>query len=725
MKQISFLAILLCSFIVGQAQHTIIVSVKDADSKAPLAGATVLLKGTASGTQTDAKGLAILTNINSEHPGLVVHFVGYKEYSQQLSTPLPTDTIPVLLEHAGEEIEEVVISSTRSTRTIQNIPTRVEFIGGEELEEKGNMKPGDIRMMLNESTGIQTQQVSATSANSSIRIQGLDGRYTQILKDGFPLYAGFSGGLGLLQTPPLDLKQVEVIKGAASTLYGGGAIAGLVNLVSKAPAEEKELRFLLNGTSAGGLDISGFYGQKFEKVGVTIFASRNSNKPYAPGNTEFTAIPKFDRYVINPKLFIYFSPKTKLNVGINGVFEDRTGGDIKYLKGHGDSTHSYFEKNKSTRLSTQLAFEHQFSEHSTLTIKNSVNNFQRTITIPDYVFDGKQLSSYSEATYSNQHENVEWIGGINYYTDNFKEYPAVTDTFPKRNYDQQTVGAFIQNTWKANQWLQLETGLRGDYVINYGFVLLPRISALFNISPKVSSRLGGGLGYKTPTIFTEETERIQFRNVFPISANNNQLEKSYGGNFDINYHTSFFDDKLSFSVNQLFFYTRINHPLLMEPATTNTYRLRNVDGDMDTKGWETNVKLGYGDFQLFIGYTFTDAQITEQGITRDNPLTAKHRLNNVLMYEIEDKWKVGLEAYYYSPQPLSDGTTGKPFWLCGFMAEKLWEHFSIFINFENMLDTRQTRFDSIYTGTVIHPVFRDIYAPLDGFVVNGGLKLRL
>ena len=630
------------------------------------------------------------------------------------------DTMPAPQE---QHIEEVVISATRSTRTIQNIPTRVEFIGGEELEEKGNMKPGDIRMMLNESTGIQTQQVSATSANSSIRIQGLDGRYTQLLKDGFPLYAGFSGGLGLLQTPPLDLKQVEVIKGASSTLYGGGAIAGLVNLVSKTPAEERELRFLLNGTSAGGLDINGFYGQRFKKTGVTVFASRNSNKPYDPSHTGFTAIPKFERYVINPKLFVYFNPATKLSIGFNSAFEDRTGGDLAYIKGNGDSTHSYFEKNKSTRFSTQLAFEHQWNGHSALTVKNSFNSFQRTITIPGYTFDGRQLSSYSEIAYSNQQEKMDWVGGLNIYTDNFKEDPR--DSFPRRNYDQRTAGAFVQNTWKAASWLQLETGLRGDYVADYGFALLPRISALFKISPSLSSRAGGGLGYKTPTVFTEETERIQFRHVWPVNSGSNKLERSYGGNFDINYHTSFAGSRLSFSLNQLFFYTRINHPLLMESAGSQTFRLVNANGFMNTKGWETNVKLGYGDFKLFIGYTFTDAQVNEQRIKRDNPLTAKHRLNNVLMYEVEDKWKVGLEAYYYSKQPLSDGTNGKPFWLCGFMAEKLWEKCSVFVNFENMLDARQTRFDTIYTGTVTQPVFRDIYAPLDGFVVNGGLKLKL
>lgn len=95
------------------------------------------------------------------------------------------------------------------------------------------------------------------------------------------------------------------------------------------------------------------------------------------------------------------------------------------------------------------------------------------------------------------------------------------------------------------------------------------------------------------------------------------------------------------------------------------------------------------------------------------------------MYEVEEKWKLGAEAYYYSKQKLNDGALGKPYWIFGFMAEKLWERFSLYINFENFTDTRQTRFDTIYSGSNSNPVFRDIYAPLDGFVVNGGLKLKL
>jgi outer membrane receptor for ferrienterochelin and colicin len=483
------------------------------------------------------------------------------------------------------------------------------------------------------------------------------------------------------------------------------------------------LRFLVNGTSAGGLDANGFYGQKWRKIGITVYGGRSSNLAYDPSGVGFSAIPKFERCVFNPKLFIYFNPKTKLSFGANTSFESRIGGDMLYIKGHGDSTHSYFERNRSQRLSTQFSFDHQFNKNGDLTIKNSISNFNRTITIPSYIFDGRQWSTYSEVAYNYRREKSEWVAGINIYTDNFKEHP--TDTFPKRDYNQSTFGGFIQNTWNVQKWLQLETGLRGDYVVDYGFAFLPRISALFKLSPKLTSRLGGGLGYKTPTIFTEETERIQFQSVLPVSPQSNTLERSYGTNLDLNYRTRILGGKISFSINQLFFFTRINKPLVLDTITGTVYRLTNSIGFIDTRGFETNVKLGYEDFKLYIGYTFTDAHLDENGIVRENPLTVRHRLNNVLVYEKEDKLKLGLEAYFYSNEPLNDGKTGKAYWTFGFMSEKIWEHFSLFVNFENFTDTRQTRFDTIYTGTITHPIFRDIYAPLDGFVVNGGVKIKL
>ena len=523
-----------------------------------------------------------------------------------------------------------------------------------------------------------------------------------------------------MQTPPLDLKQIEVIKGSASTLYGGGAIAGLVNLISKTPAEKRELRFHLDATSAGGWNTSGFYGQRFGKLGTTLFASRNSNKAYDPSNTGLTAIPKFERYTLNPKLFFYFSPATQLHAGVNISTEERTGGDIDFITNRKPT--GFFEKNNTDRLSTELRLEHIFGKHSHITVKNSFNHFRRVIKTPGYVFNGMQNGTFSEITYASHAARSEWIMGANLVTDEFDEIQSTS--IPLRNYQQLTTGVFIQNNLNITERFHLETGLRGDYVRKYGFAFLPRVSALFRFSSKLSSRVGGGLGYKAPTIFTEESERLQYKNILPVDNVVNKLERSYGVNADINYKSKLAGGKLEVSVNHLFFYTRITDPLLLQPDGNN-YRFNTLDGHIDSKGMETNVKLGYADFKLFLGYTFTKAYLHENSQKTENFLTPRHRLNAVLLYEVEEKWKLGLEGYYFSRQQLSDGKTGRSYWVTGFMTEKLWEKFSLYINFENFLDARQTRFDTIYTGPISNPQFRDIYAPLDGFVVNGGIKLRV
>lgn len=718
MKKILFLCIVvLCAF-TTYAQHTITLSIKNSEDKSPLAGATATIVSLNKTTVADSLGMATFANIAAGSYQIKISFVGLAEQEVTVQVPQPDSAaIEVLLEEGEEHEEEVIVRATRISRTIANIPTRVEVISGEELVEKGNMKPGDIRMMLNESTGIQTQQTSATSFNSGIRIQGLEGRYTQILRDGYPLYSGFSGGLSILQIAPLDLQQVEVIKGAASTLYGGGAIAGLVNLVSKTPGKDREISFLANGTSAGGLDLSGFYRQRYGKTGLTLFASRNSNRPFDPADIGLTAIPKFERYTINPRLFLY-GKKTTADFGVTYITEDRTGGSIDYIKNGGTG---FFEKNNTDRITTQVGIAHKLNDASTLQFKNSYSRFNRVITIPTYKFDALQQSSFSELTWNKNGQKADWVIGANVLTDDLEEQGQTAD--PKRDYHYNTYGVFVQNAWSISDKFVLETGLRGDYVNEYGFELLPRVSAMIRVSPKLTTRIGGGFGYKTPTIFTEEAERIQFQNLLPIDINRSKNERSIGGNWDINYRTKFGD--VGFSLNHLFFYTKLNNPLVLVGAPGGKVEFQNSTGYLDTKGMETNLRLTYGAFKLFVGYTYTDANTHYTSAKEWLPLTARHRLNNVLMYEIEDKLKIGLEAYHFSKQRLNDGTFGKPYWITGLMAEKLWEKFSVFINFENFTDTRQSKFDAIYTGTINNPVFRDIYAPVEGFVVNGGIKIKL
>jgi outer membrane receptor for ferrienterochelin and colicins len=720
----TLLLITACSFtLLSVGQNSFKAVVIDGKTRDPLIGASVVVKGTATGGRTGQDGFVQINNVPDGKQVVVFSYVGYKEKADTIRFPFTqTEPYKVYLVNDEEVIDEVFVTATRSRRTIEDIPTRIEAITGEELEEKGNMKPGDIRMMLNESTGIQMQQISATSNNSSIRIQGLDGRYTQMLRDGYPLYSGFSGGLGLLQIVPLDLEQVEVIKGASSTLYGGGAIAGLVNLVSKTPGDEREINFLLNVTSALGLDLSGFYSQKFKKIGLTLFTSYNSGRPYDPADIGLTAIPEFNRITFNPKLFVYFNPRTTFQIGFNSTIEDRIGGDILYIKGKGDSIHSYFEKNKTNRYSTQIGFSHLTSSGAEIKIKNSISYYDRKIEIPGFGFSGLQTSSFTEGSYGATHDSHEWIFGFNLWTDQFRQ--DGNDTMKKVNYSHLTFGAFVQNTWNVSPLITLEAGLRSDFQNEFGLFILPRLSALFRFNSRFSARLGGGLGYKIPTVFTEDAERLQFRNVLPVDVSKTKPERSVGSNLDVNYRVTI-GNELIFNINSLFFYTRILHPLFLTETGNGLYEFVQPNGSTDTRGIETNIKFSLDKIKLFIGYTLTDVNQRINGNSSQFPLVARHRLNNILLYEIEERLKIGIEAYYYSRQKLNDGSTGRSYWLCGMMAEKLWKRFSVFINFENILDTRQTNFDTIFTGSVTNPVFRDIYAPVDGFVINGGIKIRL
>lgn len=724
MKGLITIIFLLSFAVTALAQYSLQVVVRDADSEVPLVGVSVLVEGTDMGSSTDDAGLAILRNIPAGRQTIVFSYVGYGTHEASYTFPLASNEPITIFLEAGEEMEEITVAAMRSSRTIEKIPTRIEFLGAEELTEKAVMNSTNIAMLLRESTGIQMQQTSASSANQSIRIQGLDGRYTQILKDGFPLFGGFAGGLSIMQIPPLDLKQVEVIKGSSSTLYGGGAIAGLINLVTKKPeTTSPELSLMLNQTSASGTTLNGFYAQKLGKTGVSVYTSANRQQAYDPNKDGFSDIPQVRSITVTPRFYWYPDDKTTLWVGVNTTLEDRIGGDLQVIDGQADAMHVFSERNLSKRISSQLAFDRTFSNTSELRFRHSLAYFDREVDIPDYQFKGHQVAGFSELTYATGNEPSQWIFGANLFTDHFEESRLQATAL--RDYEHTTVGGFLQNTWDISEAFVLESGLRTDHNSDYGTFVLPRLSLLFSIDHRLSGRLGGGLGYKIPTIFTEEAEALTFQGLLPIDGNSTKAERSIGGNFDLHYQTHI-GQKLTFSVNQLFFYTRLNQALVLrEQAGTAAYSFENADGTIDSRGFESNIKFTYGDLKLFLQYAFVDVRLNYDNINDQKPLTPRHNAGAVLVFEQHGKWRIGLESYYTGPQFRSDYTSTRPYWILGLMGLRQFEHFSLFLNFENFTDSRQSRYQGIVLPPINDPGFAEIWAPTDGFVINGGFIWNL
>ena len=722
MQKILVLLFILISSTHVFAQNTFKAILKNEKSGEVLAGFSVKIKSTSNSSISDSAGFIQLTNIADGRQTIEVTGIGYTEKEIKFTFP-QNEIVIILLDASAEDLEEIkVVSTTRSSRNIKDIPTRIEGIPAADLDEKSVMQPGNIKMLVSEIAGVQTQQTSQVSGGSSIRIQGLEGKYTQLLQDGFPLYSGFASGLSVLQIPPLNLKRVEVIKGATSTLYGGGAIAGLINLITKVPTAEREISFLANVNQTNALDLSAFYGEKYKKTGLTFFVSSNAQNAYDANKDGFSDIPKYTRYSFSPKFYYYPTDKTTLSIGVNAGFEKRIGGDMLAINNKADAVHTFYESNNSNRLSTQASFEKKLSNNNILTVKNSIAFFNRKIERKTYNFDGRQTATFSEINLLIPHEKSEWNVGANYISDNFKQ---TNITAAKLNYNKTAAGLFAQNNLKVSEKFIAESGLRLDVTNRNSAFVLPRLSLLYKITDNLTSRIGGGLGYKTPNIFSEDAEEKAFQNIIPLNFATIKAERSYGLNGDLNYKTVIFED-INFSINQLFFYTVIKDPLVLQPVTaTNDFAFKNAQGNIDTKGFETALKFRMEDISLYVGYTFTDVRRNFNNSSTANPLSAKHHLNIDLMYELNEKLRIGYELYYVGAQYLSTNEKVRDYWVTGLSSEYKFKHFSLFINFENFTDTRQSRWDNLYTGTIQNPSFKEVYTPTEGFVFNGGFKIKL
>jgi outer membrane receptor for ferrienterochelin and colicins len=728
MKKAFLLCMVLCSIGTVQAQHLFTVIVKSSQLKQPLAGVSIIFQNKAGGT-TDSSGFTSISNLPGGRQAVTYSCAGYASKTVVYTLPFAaTDTVVVFLEAAEEDLDEVIVLSTRTSRTIKNTPTRVETIDGEELDEKNNMRPANVSMLLHESTGLQVQQTSATTGNASIRVQGLDGRYTQLLKDGYPNFGNFASGLSILEIPPLDLKQVEVIKGPSSTLYGGGAIAGVINFISKVPKETFEGDFIVNQSNIGQTNVGGYVSQKKGKFGFAMLATVNYSRAFDVDEDNFSEVPESNSFTINPRLFFYPDKNTKIMLGNMYMQGNFKGGDMQVIKGNASATHAYFENNNTVRNTTTLEIDRVLKTGRNLKISQSVNFFDRVITIPGFTFSGISTNSYTDVNYAINKQAHTLIAGANLVYDAFKQ--RINQPGIDLGAKSFTAGIYVQDTRDVNEHIKIESGIRIDNVQyknvhlrkNQTFVL-PRFSALFKLSDKVSSRIGGGLGYKVPTVFTEQTEALQYQDI--AAPDHVTAERSVGGTADVNFSSSL-GEGLSFSANTMFFFTVINKPLVLQKPVSGSMFLANVARPVTSTGAEVNLKWIYRqNLKLFVGYTFTNAKAKYKTTNQLLVLTPQNKVNLTLMYEKEDNFKLGLESYFTDRQYLTNGSRTSSFWEFGFMAQKTFEKVSLFINFENFTDQRQSRYKRVVNPPDVNPTFDEIWNHTEGFVFNGGIKIKL
>ncbi len=644
---------------------------------------------------------------------ITVNKEGFLTSSTTLAVDETRDRV-VNVELQPQELEQqITVHATRTDVRLQDSPTRVEVLQQEEIEEKTMMTPGDIVMMLNEMGGLRVQTTSPSLGAASVRIQGVRGRYTQFLADGLPLFGQQGGGLGLLQIPPMDLGQVEVIKGVSSALYGAGAMAGVVNLISRRPSREPVHELLVNRTTLGGTDVSLFAARQFSsRWGASVLGGGHWQERNDVDGDGWADLAGYARGVIRPRLY-WDGGNGRSGFLTGGItYEDREGGTPPgaTLPATGQP---YGEALYTRRYDAGGNYQALIRKRYVVTARFAASRQNHDHRFGEIRERDRHDMLFGELSIRGTSGRHTWVAGAAVEREHYRPRDV-----PRFEYRYTTPGVFAQDDITVAPWLSISASARVDVQNQFGTFVSPRVSALARWKGW-TSRLSAGEGFFAPTPLTEESEAAGLARLsipLPLAA-----ERGRSASFDLTRTAG------HGSYTATVFASSVNHSIHVERDTV--YRLINLSGQATNIGAELLALWKFGPLSATASYTYVRSRQTEDGQRVDSPLTPRQNLGLVGMWEKSDVWRIGVEGYYTGRQRLEENpyrSESKPYVLTGFLAERRFGRFRLFVNAENLANVRQTDWDPLLRPTrgVDGRWTVDAWAPLDGRVFNGGVRLK-
>jgi len=617
-------------------------------------------------------------------------------------------TIAIALEPQAQMEERVTVSATRSGKTAEEEPVRVDVLDREEIEEKTMMTPGDIVMMLNEMGGLRVQATSPSLGAASVRIQGMRGRYTRFLSDGLPLFGEQIGSLGLLQIPPADLGQVEVIKGVASSLYGAGAMGGVVNMVSKRPGAAPEREILANRSTRGATDGVLWYSAPLSSTwGATLLAGAHGQERVDVNGDGWADLPEYARGVVRPRVFWDDRSGHSFFATAGATWENRTGGT---MPGAAPAPiGAAYEEALDTRRYDAGASAQTIVGGRYVAIARGSFVWQRQEHLfGDTTERDTHTTAYGEVTIRGAAARHTWVAGAAIDRDAYdsKDLPAYGFTYT-------VPGVFGQDEIEVAKWLSVSGSARVDAHSRYGTFLSPRLSVLVK-GDDWSSRVAVGSGFFAPSALVEETEAAGLSRLTIPRA----LEAERGESASIDFSAEAHGIKTTVTA----FASRIRDPLRV--TRDETFEVTTGATPGTNVGFDLLTRWTGGPHSLVGYYAFVRARDGDG----EAPLTPRHSVGVDYAWERPASWRVGLEWYYVGEQrleanPYRDASPG--YMLLGALVVRRLGRYRLFVNAENLGDVRQTDFDPLLRPSrgVDGRWTVDAWAPLDGRNVNAGVRI--
>lgn len=748
--------------------------VKSGEEHIPFA--TVTIKGTTIGTAADATGHFKMAHLPVGIQTIVVSAIGYQAFEKEVELEAKKSvTILVELKTDNIGLEQVVVSADRNAKSRKETPTVVNSINPKLFERVQSVT---LSEGLNFSPGLRMENNCQNCGFSQVRMNGLEGPYSQILVNSRPIFSGLAGVYGLELIPASMIERVEVIRGGGSSMYGSNAIAGTINLITKDPIANT-FEAAVSNSAVGvrsdydaandyNININSSFVTDDYKTGMSIFGFHRKRDAFDANNDGYTELSEINNTTIGARFYQRIASRGKLTFDYFNINEARRGGNKLDLPLHETDIAESVEHQINSGAVNYDVLLRQDDKFSVYASMQGVNR-------GSYYGANQDPSAYGTT------EDLTYALGVQYIRslDLFLFAPATITSGIETNgsslqdeklgyYDpaddihygntlvadqnMTTSGAFLQSEWKTKK-LVFSAGLRFDhYNIKEesqesddvsGNVLSPRVSFLYNISDHLQFRAGYGRGFRAPQIFDEDLHIETSGSRKVIHQNDPELKQESSNSFTASFDYSNHAGNWQYQLLVEGFYTQLIDPFANEygePDEDGTVIYKRVNAEDGAKVQGLNIELNLSpsnEFQMQSGFTvqvseFEESQEFDETSFFRTPNTYGYfsmNYNPVPVFNIAftGNYTGSMLVPYFGPE-IPDPTSGElresdSFFDAGMKMSydlRLTDYMQLQLNggIKNIFNSYQSDFDS---GVDRDPSY--VYGPLSPRTIYFGIKI--
>jgi len=620
------LGILLCGVMFAQEEYDahLVGHVIDEKTGEHLPFVNIQIKGTNLGTVTDESGHYFLKNLPLGHQTVIVSYVGYETEELPVTIKENTTTeLKIVIHEVSQQLNGVVVTANRYATKRQEASTIVNVLSPKLFETTAVACVADA---LNFQPGLRVESTCGNCGKTELRINGLQGQYSQILMDSRPVFSSLASVYGLEQVPAAMIDRIEVVRGGGSAMYGANAIAGVVNIITKEP-----VRNFVNISNTSGVNERGAYDINTElnasvmsenrKIGAYLFASHRARSPYDRDNDGFTEIPQLRSTTAGTRVFFKTSNYSKITAEYHHTTDFRRGGNNFDLPPHeADIT----EQLRHNIDAGSLAFD-WFSNDNVhfITAYSALQHIGRE----SYFGAGKDPNAYGASKDITSNTGLQYrfsypCGAMNGDLSVGAEYTfnglrdKMVGYHRDLKQDVHIVGAYAQNEWKNEQWSVLVGARLEKHNLLTKPVCNPRATVRYTPIEGLVFRVGYSSGYRAPQAYDEDLHVAAVGGQVSLITLDPNLkpEYSHSATLSADFYRKF--DICELNLTAEGFYTYLKDVFFLREdghdAAGNILMTRtNADGawvgGLNLEG-RLNCQFSTVNCQLSLGYTFQQSR---------------------------------------------------------------------------------------------------------------------